>query len=158
MSTPLYEFQMSFSVTEQVQKHVKKTVSYFTLIESFSILGGADRIMRKNGEDNLGDADMMSEFYQAKQFQHLKIKKALNRESQALFKVYYDKLSFEFTLMVRSLALPSRFRFLQLVSTNARINDAPQKNGAEINWIIKYSNPQVLYLYFKDGRMFKDQL
>lgn len=144
--TAIYEFQMSFTVTEGKNGTQKKS-SYFTEIEKFAVLGGSKRTIRKNGENGIGDADIMAEFYQSKQFLNLIVTKPLNLESLTFQRIYDRQLSFDFVLLVRSLELQSRFRFIQLNAEKARITKPPTTNDEGDTLNIKYSNPQVFYWY-----------
>lgn len=144
--TALYEFQMSFTVTQSKNGAHNKS-NYLTDIEKFAVLGGSKRTIRKNGENEIGDADIMAEFYQAKQFLNLIVTKPLNLESLTLQRVYERGLSFDFVLQVKSLEPQSRFRFIQLNAEKARITKPPATSldGDTLN--IKYSKPQVFYWY-----------
>lgn len=144
--TALYEFQMSFSVMDGKSGANGKS-HYFTEIEKFAVLGGLKRTMRKNGENGIGDADMMVEFYQAKQFLNLVVTKPLDLESLTFQRIYDRGLSFDFALQVRSLALESRFRFIQLNAEKARITKPPSLDDEGDTLNIKYSNPKVIYWY-----------
>ena len=144
--TALYEFQMSFTVTEGKNGAHNKS-NYFTELEKFAVLGGSKRTMRKNGENGIGDADMMAEFYQAKQFLNLIVTKPLDLDSIAFQRIYDRKLSFDFVLQVRSLSQDSRFRFIQLNAEKARITKPPSIDYEGDTLNIKYSNPQVFYWY-----------
>jgi hypothetical protein len=144
--TALYEFQMSFTVTER--KNGANTKShYFTEIEKFAVLGGSKRTIRKNGEYGIGDADVIAEFYQSKQFLNLIVTMPLSLDSLTFQRIYDRQLSFDFVLQVKSLEPESRFRFIQLNAEKARITKPPSlsEDGDTLN--IKYSNPQVFYWY-----------
>ena len=137
--TPLYNFQISVTVTE-VKKGAKVTNFYFTEIEKFAVLGGSKRTIKKNGENGIGDADIMAEFHQAKHFHNLVFTKQLNLESLTFQRIYDRKLSFDFVLVVRSLSLQSRFRFLQLKAKKARIVKRSLTNYEGDTLNIKYSD------------------
>lgn len=157
-STPRYEFQLSIVLAE-AKKGASENKSFFMdNIYRFAILGGAERSFRKNGEKNLGDADLMSEFYQAKQFHNLIVSKELDIESITLYKMYEKKLPFEFTFAVRSLDLKSRFRFLKLVSKRARIIKPPSMDDEGETLNIKYSNPEIIYWYASNTGMSNEKL
>jgi hypothetical protein len=144
--TALYEFQMSFTVFERKNGANTKS-TYFTDIEKFAVLGGSKRTMRKNGENGIGDADMMAEFYQAKQFLNLIVTMPLSLDSITFQRIFERRLSFDFVFQVRSLELESRFRFIQLNAEKARIAKPPSLDVEGDTLNIKYSNPQVFYWY-----------
>jgi hypothetical protein len=144
--TALYEFQMSFTVFEHKNGATSKS-NYFTEIEKFAVFGGSKRTMRKNGENGIGDADMIAEFYQSKQFLNLIVTMPLTLEALTFQRIYDRQLSFDFVLQVRSLALESRFRFIQLNAEKARIIKPPSLDAEGDTLNIKYSNPQVFYWY-----------
>ncbi|HLL99588.1 MAG TPA: hypothetical protein VK400_00915 [Pyrinomonadaceae bacterium] len=155
--TALYEFQMSFTVFERENGTNTKS-TYFTDIEKFAVLGGSKRTMRKNGEDGIGDADMMAEFYQAKQFLNLIVTKPLNADSLAFQRIYDRRLSFDFVLQVRSLSPESRFRFLELNAVKGRITKPPSTYDGGDTLNIKYSNPQVFYWYTNAAAMVHERI
>jgi hypothetical protein len=155
--TALYEFQMSFTLTERKNGANNKS-HYFTEIEKFAVLGGLKRTMRKNGENGIGDADMMAEFYQAKQFLNLIVTKPLDLESLTFQRIYDRQLSFDFAFQVRSLALESRFRFIQLNAEKARITKPPSISDEGDTLNIKYSNPQVIYWYATDTSIVHERI
>jgi predicted nucleotidyltransferase len=144
--TALYEFQMSFTVLEGKNGAQKKS-SYFAEIEKFAVFGGSKRTIRKNGENGIGDADIMAEFYQSKQFLNLIVTMPLTLDSVAFQRIYDQQLSFDFTLQVKSLEPESRFRFIQLNAEKARITKPPSIDAEGDTLNIKYSNPQVFYWY-----------
>jgi len=154
---PLYNFQMTVTLTE-VQKGVSETNSYFTEIEQFAVFGGLARTIRRNGENGIGDADIMVEFYQAKQFRNLIVTRDSDSTSIVFRRIYDKKLSFEFNFVVRSLSPTSRFRHLQLVTKKARIikPPSPAEGGDTLN--IKYSDPQVFYWHATDESMVKEKV
>lgn len=155
--TPIYEFQMSFAVMDGKNGANNKS-HYFTEIEKFAVFGGLKRTMRKNGENGIGDADMMVEFYQAKQFLNLIVTKPLNLESLTLQRIYDRGLSFDFAFQVRSLALESRFRFIQLNAEKARIIKPPSTDDEGDTLNIKYSNPKVIYWYAKANSIVHEKI
>jgi hypothetical protein len=154
---PLYSFEMLFTVNE-VNKGVKKMTTYSTGIEKFAVLGGSKRTIRATGEDGLGDADIMSEFYQAKQFQNLIVTRAVDPVSAVFRRIYDQQLRFEFNFTVKSLAPESRFRHLQLVTKKARITRPPSNYDGGDTLNIKYSDPQVFYWQASDAVLVKEKL
>src|SRR4029453_17988431 len=93
--TQIYDFRMVFTVTEVI-KGVSQVTTYATDVEKWAIFGGAKRTIKKKGQNGIGDADVMSEFYQAKQFDNLILTKPRNSES-AIFQMIFDKkLPFQF--------------------------------------------------------------
>ena len=90
---------------------------------------------------------MMAEFYQSKQFLNLIVTMPLTLESLTFQRIYDRRLSFDFAFQVRSLALDSRFRFIQLNAEKARITKPPSIDSEGDTLNIKYSNPQVFYWY-----------
>lgn len=147
--SPLYDFQMIFTVYD-VNNGAKQMTTYSTEIEKFAVFGGSKRTIRKNGENGIGDADIMSEFYQAKQFRTLIMTRAADQLSAVFRRIYDRKLKFDFSFTVKSLEPESRFRHLQLVSKNAHITKPPSDyEGDTLN--IKYSNPQVFYFQAGSG-------
>lgn len=141
--TPLYDFQMNVTVTEAN----KGTPSFFTEIEKFAVLGGSKRTIKRYGLDGIGDADIMMEFHQAKQFRNLVFTKELNLQTLTFQRIYDHRLSFDFVLAVKSLEPQSRFRFIQLNAKKARIIKPPLTNDEGDTLSIKYSDPQVFYWY-----------
>jgi len=154
---PLYDFQMTVSLTE-VKKGVSETKSYFTEIEKFAIFGGSKRTFRKNGENGLGDADIMAEFYQAKQFHNLIVTRQLDQLSAVFRRIYDRQLAFEFNFVVRSLSFESRFRHLQLVTKKARITKPPSNYDGGDTLNIKYSDPEVFYWQGDPHNIFREKL
>jgi hypothetical protein len=154
---PIYSFQMIFTVTEN-KKGGQEMTSYSTEIEKFAVLGGSKRTIRKNGENGIGDADIMSEFYQAKQFHNLIVTRQVDPVSAVFRRIYDRQLSFEFNFTVKSLTPESRFRHLQLVTKKARITKPPSnyEGGDTLN--IKYSEPQVFYWQANDAELVKEKL
>lgn len=152
----IYDFQMIFTVYD-VSSGAKQMTTYSTGIEKFAVFGGSKRTITKNGENGIGDADIMSEFYQAKQFRTLIMTRATDQLSTVFRRIYDRKLSFDFSLTVRSLEPESRFRHLQLVSKKARILKPPSDfEGDTLN--IKYSDPQVFYFQANGGEVVKEKL
>lgn len=143
--TALYEFQMAVRMAEVVKGARELKTHFVNSIFRFAILGGAKRSIRRNGENNIGDADLMSEFYQAKQFNTLIVSKDLDFDSFLFQKIYDKHLSFEFSFMVRTLNPESRFKILQLDAKNARVIKPPATEGDGETLNIKYSSPQVIY-------------
>lgn len=141
---PIYGFQMTIWVTE-FKKGVSETRSYSTEIEKFAVFGGLKRTIKKRGENGIGDADIMAEFFQAKQFLNLIVTRATDSLSMVFRKIYDRKLSFAFKFVVSSLSPESSFRNLQLVTKKAQLVKPPMQddNGDTLN--IKYSSPQVFY-------------
>lgn len=153
---PIYSFQMIFTVYD-VNDGAKQMTTYSTEIEKFAVLGGSKRTIRANGEYGIGDADIMSEFYQAKQFHNLIVTRQVDQLSAVFRRIYDRKLSFDFSFTVRSLEPESRFRHLQLVSKKARITKPPSDfDGDTLN--IKYSAPQVFYFQANESDVVKEKL
>ncbi len=152
-STPRYEFQFGVKLGGSESK------SLFSInVLRFAILGGSKRSIRRNGENNMGDAEVMSEFYQAKQFHNLVLTKELDIETFTYYKIYEKKLSFELYFAVRSLDMKSRFRFLQLKSSRARIIKPPSTGDEGETLNIQYSNPEVVYLYTSSTGLSREKL
>jgi len=149
----LYDFQMTVTVNE-----VNETRSYFTDIEKFAIFGGSKRTIRKYGENGIGDADIMSEFYQAKQFQNLIVTRQLDPVSLVFRRLYDRQIHFEFNFVVRSLSPDSRFRHLQLTTKKARIIKPPSTNDEGDTLSIKYSDPQVFYWHTENVSVVKEKI
>ena len=147
---PLYSFQMIFTVTEAT-KGGQETTSYSAEIEKFAVFGGLKRTIRKNGEDGIGDADIVAEFYQAKQFLNLIVTKASDPVSLVFRRIYDRKLRFEFNFTVRSLSPESRFRHLQLITKKAHMVKPPSQDNEGDTLNIKYSDPQVFYWHGNDA-------
>jgi hypothetical protein len=157
-STPIYEFQFGVKLTE-VKKGGSETKSLFTTnVIKFAILGGAKRTIRKGGEKGIGDADVMSEFYQAKQFHNLILTKELDIDTFTYYKIYDKKISFELYFAIRSLDMESRFRFLQLKSNKAQIIKPPSTDDEGETLNIKYANPEVVYLYTSSTGLGREKL
>lgn len=145
----LYEFQMLLTIT-MTKNGVSEMTTYSTDIERFAVLGGAKRSIRRNGANGMGDADIMSEFYQAKQFKNLTITRRMDELSLVFRRLYDRQMNFEFTFTVKSLSTESRFRHLQLVTKKARISKPPSSHdGDTMN--ITFADPQVFYFYTNDG-------
>jgi hypothetical protein len=145
--SPIYAFQLNVVLTE-VNKGVSETkVLHMNNVSKFAILGGAKRTITVGGDKGIGDADVMSEFYQAKQFHNLILTKELDFDTFTLYRIYDKKLTFQFSFLVKSLTAESRFRILELSANKARILKPPstEDEGETLN--IQYSNPQVLYWY-----------
>jgi hypothetical protein len=153
----LYDFQMTVTLAD-VKKGGSGPASYFTEIEKFAVFGGSKRTIRKNGENGIGDADIMSEFYQAKQFHNLIVTRQLDQMSAVFRWIYDQQLRFGFNFVVRSLSPESRFRHLQLVSKKARITKPPSNFGSGDTLNIKYSDPQVFYWQANEAGMTKEKL
>lgn len=145
MGAVLYSFGFTFKVTEQVKKGVRITHSYYTDVEGFTISGGSNRCFWKDGRGGLGDADIMSDFYQARQFKNISIQKFINRETLVIDKVYFLKLPFDFTFTVQSLSPSSRFRCLQLDAENARIVEPLNRDSRSEALYIEFSEPKIFY-------------
>ena len=141
---PLYSFQMIFTVPES-RNGGREMTTYSTEIEKFAVLGGSKRTIRKNGESGIGDADIMAEFYQAKQFNTLIVTRLVDPVSAVFRRIYDQQLQFDFNLTVKSLEPESRFRHLQLVTKKARITKPPSNYDGGDTLSIKYSSPQVFY-------------
>lgn len=152
----LYSFQMMFKVNAD-QKSGLEITEFSTEIEKFAVLGGLKRTIRQNGENGIGDADIMAEFYQAKQFNTLIVTRAIDPLSALFRKIYDRKLSFEFSLTVKSLEPESRFRQLQLVTKKARITKPPSNYDGD-TLSIKYSSPQVFYSHAGSTNLVKEKL
>jgi hypothetical protein len=159
MASPIYEFQLSVYYQAEGKKGGRESKSFFIdNITKFAILGGAKRTIRNDGSNGIGDAELMAEFYQAKQFHNLILTKDLDLETFTLYKIYEKQIPFEFSFAVRSLNVDSRFRFLQLKSKTARIIKPPstEDQGETLN--IKYSSPEVFYLYAYDKGLKSEKL
>lgn len=154
---PLYSFHMIFTVTETTKKG-KAMTSYSTDIEKFAVLGGSKRTLYRYGDDGLGDADIMAEFYQAKQFNTLIVTRDIDPVSAVFRRMYDQQLSFEFDFTVKSLEPGSRFRHLQLITKKARITKPPSNSDGGDTLNIKYSNPQVFYSYAGGTELVKEKL
>jgi hypothetical protein len=137
---------MVVRLTEAGQGGQETKVHYVDSIYKFAILGGSKRSFTSFGEDK-GDAEVMSEFYQAKQFHNLIISKGFGFDTFMFQKIYDKHLSFEFTFMVSNVNPDARFRILQLDAKRARIIKPPAGDGAGETLNIKYSSPQVIYWY-----------
>lgn len=147
MAAPKYGIELALKVTEQVAKHVKETKTYSTKLEGFEVVGGLVRFIMADGRDGIGDGDVMSEFYQAKQFKKINVVKQLNYQMMVVDKIYYLKLSFDFTLLIQSLSPSSRFRSLQLNAKNAQIVKPPDRGVMTERLSIKYSDSEIYYFY-----------
>lgn len=148
MGKPLYDIKFTFKVTEQAAKGVKETKTYSTDVDGFEVIGGGTRFIMADGRGGIGDADLMAEFYQARQFRNLNISKPFNRESFVMDKVYYLKLSFDFTLVIQSLMPASRFRSLQLNAKNARFTRPPDRGAMTERLYFKFSESDILHSYY----------
>jgi hypothetical protein len=140
---------MTFWVTE-VKKGVSETSTYSTEIEKFAVFGGSKRTIKKYGENGIGDADIMSEFYQSKQFLNLIVTRATDSLSLVFRRLYDRQLRFAFKFVVKSLSTESRFRHLQLATKKARIIKPPSPGDGGDTLNIKYSDPQVSYWHATD--------
>lgn len=162
MSALLYSFGFTLKVTEQVKEEVRVTHSYYTEVEKFWIFGGVNRHFWKDGRGGLGDADLMSEFYQAKELKNIIVQKYLNRETLIIDKVYDLRLPFEFTFEVQSLSPSSSFRSLQLDAKNARIAEPPERDSRYEELYIEFSDPKIIYRHDNvkgnTKRVVKDEL
>src|SRR5262245_43569650 len=146
-NSPSYQFHMMVTFTAKKKGGGTEQTSFSTEINRFGIMGGSERSFRPNGEGGLGDADLMSEFYQAKHFHNLVVTKQVNSSSPIFQRIYDGQLSFSFTFTVRSLDSQSRFRSLRLVARNAHITKPPTSSGDGVTLNIKYSNPEVFHGY-----------
>jgi hypothetical protein len=149
---PLYSFQMIFMVTEN-NKGGRETKRYSTEIEKFAVFGGLKRTIRKRGENGIGDADLMAEFYQAKQFHNLIVTKPSDPISLVFRRIYDRKLHFAFKFTVKSLSPESRFRNLQLVTKKAYMVKPPSPDDEGDTLNIKYSEPRVFYWHESDSEL-----
>jgi hypothetical protein len=143
-SSPLYEFQLMVTVTEK-KKAGSESLSFTTGLEKFAVLGGSKRTIRRGGENGIADADIMSEFYQAKHFHNLVVTKQVNSASLIFQRIFDHQLSFGFTLTVKSLEPQSRFRSIRLVTRKARITKPPTTSDEGVTLNIKYSDPEVFH-------------
>jgi hypothetical protein len=148
MGKPLYDIKFTFSVAEQLGKGVKITRTYKVDVDGFEVIGGGTRFIMADGRGGIGDADLMAEFYQARQFRNLNIVKPLNRESFVMDKIYYLKLSFEFTLVIQSLTPASRFRSLQLNAKNVRFTRPPDRGAMTERLFFKFSESDIVHSYY----------
>ena len=153
----LYSFEMIFSVVE-VNRGIREKTDYATEIEKFAVFGGFKRTIRRNGEDGFGDADIMAEFYQAKQFRNLIVTRPVDQLSAVFRRLFDQKLNFEFSFTVRSGAAESRFRHLQLVTKKARLVKPPSNYDGGDTLNIKYSEPQVFYSQATGAGTVKEKL
>lgn len=142
-----YYFGFKFGVTEQVKPGVRVTRYLRTQIEAFSVRGGIERYFWTDARNGYGDADLMSDFYQARQFNNITIQKFINRESLEIDKVYYLKLPFEFTFEVISLSTGSRFKGLQLSAKDGRIKEPPNRDSKSEALVVEFSKPTILYFH-----------
>jgi hypothetical protein len=141
---PVYSFQLTIWVTE-VKKGESETSSYSTEIEKFAVFGGSKRTIRKHGENGIGDADIMAEFYQAKQFLNLIVTRATDSLSLVFRRIYDRQLRFAFKFVVKGLSQESTFRHLELVTKRAHLVKPPRQDDSGDTLSIKYSDPQVFY-------------
>lgn len=153
---PVYDFQLSLNVT-LTKKGVSRTNNYSTGVERFAVLGGVKRSIRRGGENGMGDADIISEFYQAKQFRNLTITRKRDQESLVYWSLYDRQLPFEFTFTVKSLSPQSRFRHIQLVTKKARIVKPPTSHDGDTLNIV-FSDPQIFYYYADSLGMVKEKI
>ncbi len=149
MTALLYDLQSTLRVAEQVKTGVRVTHSYYTQVDAFSVVGGLQRYIWKDGRGKIGDADVMSEFYQARQFRNIAIQKKLNRETLIIKKIYYLKLPFEITFVAQTLSPSSGFRSLQLDAKNARIVEPPNRDSRSEALFIEFSDPKIFYWHEK---------
>jgi len=148
----LYDLQMTLRVAESASDGRLLIHSYYTQVEAFSVIGGLTNPIRKDGRGNVGDADVMSEFYQARQFRNLTIQKPVNRETMIVERLYEFALSFEFTFVVQSLSPSSRFRSLQLEARRARILEPPKRRARLESLVVKFTDAQIFYWHERDKR------
>jgi hypothetical protein len=154
---PIYSFEMTFWVTE-VKKGVSETTAYTTEIEKFAVFGGSKRTIKRRGENGIGDADIMSEFYQAKQFLNLIVTCATDSLGLVFRRLFDRQMHFAFKFVVKSLSTESRFRHLQLVTKKALIvkPPSPVEGGDTLN--IKYSSPQVFYWHSNESSLVGEKI
>ena len=141
----MYDLHLTLRVTEQVKRSVKVTHSYYTPVDAFSAVGGPDRFIWKDGRGKTGDADVMTEFYRARRFGSLTIRKLLNRETLLVEKIYERRLAFGMTFVVQSLAHASPFRCLELDAGNARIAAPPDRDSRFEALVIEFTDARIYY-------------
>lgn len=145
MAKPLYDFQLTLKAVDHEEIGYSLVINNRTEVESFSVAGGLKRMIWKDGREGIGDADIMAEFYQAKQFQNLFVQKTLNRSTLDFDRIYYRNLSFDLTFEVTSRHRSSRFSSMHLEAKNAQIIEPPNRDSRTEKIKIKFSEPKIFY-------------
>jgi hypothetical protein len=141
----LYDLHLILRVTEQIKRGVRVVHSYYTPVDAFSVAGGPERFIWKDGRGKIGDADVMTEFYRARQFGNLMVRKLLNRETLIVEKIYERNLAFGLTFVVQGLAHSSPFRCLQLDAENARFAAPPDRDSRFEALSVEFSDARIFY-------------
>ncbi|MDQ6787485.1 MAG: hypothetical protein M3033_11820 [Acidobacteriota bacterium] len=154
MAKILYDFEFNFQVTDGEETGYTEVVGDSTEVEDFSVIGGLAGILSRDGRGDTDDARIMAEFYQARQFHNLQIKKPLNRVTLNIDRIYYRKLSFQFSFAVSSLSPNSKFKGLELEAKDAQITVPPNRNSNFEVLIITFSEPKIHYwTHTKEGNL-----
>lgn len=148
MGKPLYDIKFTFSVTEKPARNVKITRTYSVDLDGFEVIGGSTRFIMTDGRGGISEADLMSEFFQARQFKNLNVVKQINRESFVVEKAYYRKLPLEFILLIQSLQPTSRFRSLQLSAKNVQFAKAPDRGATTERLFFKFADSDIVHSYY----------
>jgi hypothetical protein len=148
----LYDLQLNLKVPEQERQGMKVTHSYYTQVDAFSVIGGLEKFIWKDGRGKTSGADVMAEFFQARRLSNITVQKLLNRETLIVNKIYRLKLPFEFTFVVQSLSHSTCFRSLQLDARDARIVEPPRRDSRCEALTIKFSDAKICYRHRRDKK------
>ena len=142
MGNDLYDIEFSFGA---LQSGVGFTI---TEAQFFGVMGGKDReIYSSPGINNISEAEIMAEFYQARHFQNVYLQKWINRASLEIDKLYYEKLSFSFNLVISNKSKSARFRSLALFANDGRISKPIKRDSRRELLQITFSDPKLDYFY-----------
>jgi nitrate/nitrite transporter NarK len=154
MAKQLYKIEIMLHAVEDKEK-----IDSWTLVESFAVAGGIQRQIWGDLRDNVNQADIMSEFYEARHFKNLSILKLINRSSLAIDRIYYRNLSFSFTFVVTNMSKSSSFKYLVLRAEDGKIPDPPRRDSKWEGLKVTFSNPEIQYHHAgQDGKSVEDTL
>ncbi len=145
MKKNLYHIEFAFEATDTDADGNTEKVEGFSEVQTFEVPGGIKRAFWNRSDNGMGDADVMSEFYQVKQIQKLHIQKPINRSSLSIDRIFYRKLTFSFNLVVKSLADKARFWTLSVQANDARMEKKLVRDATREAFVISFSAPQVDY-------------
>ena len=142
MANDLYDIEFSFGA---LAEGIAFTV---TEAQYFGVMGGKDReIWSSPGINNISEAEIMAEFNQARQFQNVYVMKWINRASLDIDKIYYQKLSFSFNLVISNRSKSARFRSLALFASDGRFSKPIKRDSRRELLQITFSDPEINYFY-----------
>ncbi|MBS1793608.1 MAG: hypothetical protein JSS81_07130 [Acidobacteria bacterium] len=154
MGKKLYRIEWSFHAVEN-----KEEIDGWTEVEAFAVAGGIQRKIWSDLRGNVSEADIMSEFYEARHFKNLTIEKLINRATLNIDRIYYRKLSFRFTFIITSLSKGSSFKYLVLRAEDGKIPDLPLRDSKAEGLKVTFSNPEIKYFHAdEDGAQVEDTL